>query len=925
MALGPDAEDYTAYLSAASTVTPRELWRAMPASRREQGLAAFMMAESDGELREYIRHLLLRESTGFRPQVIRSWGDSELAKHAARLKQPDLHLVKNAVLGLFVFAVPEIQSAFFDAVGIRHVDGVVEGELEVPAADDGRTMAGARVLIANRPGDVLTHLYVLSLCVLFHRMWPALSAAVEPLFGSAANEAGDVAATAVTSVSPSGRSGKEEPSRDHVRKRVDRRPRWTSLDEILIREIIRSVAAVEIDATPNAVESAAKAVRELIVADPMRHRSFHHLGFLDGLLKRDVAATIPVENDVRRRWYHAGWIAGRARVGDSQSIVHLFDTDARVRELGDGGEATEYAAIPVVSALALLDRHSEASRFISPKAIEACDEHFAREVLARATTLLRDDRASEAKDYLKVLEAGLALRESAGLPFDPTVHSDTQRRLAHCLRHERAFPESRAILEALLPTNLEPHHRAMVLADLGLMDADLHRLSAIAFPSSETEASKLCIALERGAPRFAEAASLEAREAAHGDYALGVIALLGGQHEQAFELLERATVQFQGDRERYHSGGLVETSRFFAAVAGMLGDARSLRAREFATRIIEGIRSGQPVPTIFVEDVLIGALDVNEELVPELVEAFLEGNTETALDVILKLDLKGALPEVTEALLSRVDNTHRKTDNEMSLMRTALGALRDLGEYERAAGLMEKMQDLAFERVGVEEFIALLRDDTALAGIWDVDERDATLMALLESKGRYTEAAQLIHDTVHRLLSGERFDRLDQAEDLISRMRGYGEDGRALAHGLEDRLAALTGEFEIPVTTAAQTNYRPTICIVGGDETQRQCKQRMCDWAAQPEVNIDLRFIYSGWTSNWKDYVDEFKRMRASLDGVVVLQLVRTEFGRSIRKLCDGKPQIGTWGRGAKSMQRAAERVAEMVRKSNEESAGGMR
>ena len=55
-----------------------------------------------------------------------------------------------------------------------------------------------------------------------------------------------------------------------------------------------------------------------------------------------------------------------------------------------------------------------------------------------------------------------------------------------------------------------------------------------------------------------------------------------------------------------------------------------------------------------------------------------------------------------------------------------------------------------------------------------------------------------------------------------------------------------------------------------------------------------------GFTSNWGPLVEEFERRVARADGVVVNYLMRINFGRTVRKLCHGKPwrSCDTRGRG---------------------------
>lgn len=62
---------------------------------------------------------------------------------------------------------------------------------------------------------------------------------------------------------------------------------------------------------------------------------------------------------------------------------------------------------------------------------------------------------------------------------------------------------------------------------------------------------------------------------------------------------------------------------------------------------------------------------------------------------------------------------------------------------------------------------------------------------------------------------------------------------------------------------------------------------------------VQVKFIHSGWAGDQSDNVEEFRRLLPWADGVVLMHLMRTNFGRNIRRLCGSTPWRGVEG-GAK-------------------------
>ena len=101
--------------------------------------------------------------------------------------------------------------------------------------------------------------------------------------------------------------------------------------------------------------------------------------------------------------------------------------------------------------------------------------------------------------------------------------------------------------------------------------------------------------------------------------------------------------------------------------------------------------------------------------------------------------------------------------------------------------------------------------------------------------------------------------------------------------------------------------------MVGGAEGEARYDERIRAELAERHPEIEVRFLHSGWTSNWDVHLETFKRELPTVDGVMLLQHMRTEFGRSVRRLCGSTPWRASWAHGQKSIVNGILAVAGVV------------
>ena len=134
-----------------------------------------------------------------------------------------------------------------------------------------------------------------------------------------------------------------------------------------------------------------------------------------------------------------------------------------------------------------------------------------------------------------------------------------------------------------------------------------------------------------------------------------------------------------------------------------------------------------------------------------------------------------------------------------------------------------------------------------------------------------------------------------------------------------DRLDQLLDQENSDQPGASQANGAASVqpvkvLYIGGNETQQQYEGPIRQAFARSMPNLTLSFLFPGWTSNWHTWVDDVKRRLPHVHAVVLSSMVRTQFGRHVRALCnEAKPWFPCTGRGRQSLIRSIERAATFV------------
>ncbi len=127
--------------------------------------------------------------------------------------------------------------------------------------------------------------------------------------------------------------------------------------------------------------------------------------------------------------------------------------------------------------------------------------------------------------------------------------------------------------------------------------------------------------------------------------------------------------------------------------------------------------------------------------------------------------------------------------------------------------------------------------------------------------------------------------------------------------------------MEVSLRLPVETNMAGSKCVrilfVGGDERQALHDNRARKMLEASYPWIEVRFIHTGWSSNWGKCADQIARLIPSYDALVVMRFVPTKLGRAARKAA-GKhrtPWHACTGRGPESIVNSIVSAEGLVRR----------
>ena len=878
---------------------------------RDQLVRAFDLTASEPESRASLISVV-SEIQNLRPKYAAGLPNSRLASMAADVAPGTTHhLMGSQVLpiALSKYVLTELNDLviwFLDQWSVPHEKGKTADP--IPLIDPTK-LANSVDSIEGRwePSDVALYFTVAGLFESDWRdeLWQAAGQFI-PVDATASNIR---ATTHAQEVEPETRDAQLE---------------FTLLDDLLIKSMVASVGRVD---GALSVEQVGDVTEELISLSSDRHQSYFHRGYLNRLTEQVTEYEFPERNSSRFGWLLAGEVNALARHRKWEEIVSLHEerTDEFIDLLGgpfSHGGASVVTAPQLFSALWKTDRQAEAVALLNGPLIAVCAGWFILDLVQKGEDLLLDRNVSEATRMFEVIHEAILINPH--WQENVRLINQIQRRRAQCIRALEGFSASSDLFQDLSEGASGPF-ASQVLSDLGLSDGSFRWLDDVTVPGSEDEADSMEERLSDGEHWFQAAIKEGESSATNAHYCLGVFALIKKDWPTATTHLEHAYSSALSNFERYRRVGVWAKLQSFLAITLIAsGDEANF---DRATRLFNAWEDipERRRPTWLLADIVLPTLIASENQRDRLMTSLLKADPEL-VDVFIQqfVHTPANRPApLIEAIVQRTRSSDRRAITEWDDLEFLLTHYLGVDDFELAADVLDKMESLVTQNSNLtDKFTLLLSDPDNYDPVWSEEEAAYSRAQLLERVGQYDQAAAIMTNLFHKCATETD---LKSAGDILDHVRAYGlDDDSKYVTEMEGRLQALIMSLVTPEEsgpTEVTKNESLHILFVGGNEVQKKRDQPVLKQLSSqyPEVTVD--FIHTGWTSNWGDYVDEIDRKLPKTDAVVIMRLIRTNLGRSVRASANAAniPWVACTGTGRDSMVSSIVEAIELALKSRDD------
>jgi hypothetical protein len=153
---------------------PSRIWKELPADVRLAAATAFWKPDdsNDAAIQQAEAVMAIAKRLNFRPKSAQALPEERLAKHLAQMGDVSDAIATRALIAYHFEAQRPLMSAFLDALGVAHDNGLITDEKLAPP-DAGRISEAAARVRQAFPGDAV-RLYLRTLKALDGETWANL-------------------------------------------------------------------------------------------------------------------------------------------------------------------------------------------------------------------------------------------------------------------------------------------------------------------------------------------------------------------------------------------------------------------------------------------------------------------------------------------------------------------------------------------------------------------------------------------------------------------------------------------------------------------------------------------------------------------------------------------------------------------------------
>lgn len=810
----------------------------------------------------------------------------------------------NVVKAWLIGSHRPLLSAFLQACNIPEKEGFVDGD---PTPPERETLRHAMDKISDSFEERVVAIYLAFLLINGGDFWANLVAAVTPEDTAAVSEsavsAGAAAEAASATLAEEAESSTAEDS-----------TAFTTLDRVLIE---RAVAAANDDTGALSEDQLEDFIEEVVALNSHRQHSVFHRGFFHALFGRTPEFSFRGENASRRIWYFTGVLMGLLRGANKDRVLEILREQQELLGLLCDKASPVAANMLLPQLIPVLWDEGEmtmAKKLAQSHLSGLLPKAFADLVVQlyyKCAALLRKGQWEQAGWFLEFI--GDAVPQRADLPegFHEWFRPHVDRKRAQVFQLKGDFQSAAQLLQ-LVADDSEGLEQGSALADLGLIRGKLRSLQAALPSKDEKPVAALMSALAAGRADFEGACERYPKDATNAHFCLGLLDLLQEKRpSSAADHFREALSGMLGKKDAYSEGGLLQWNRFLLGVA--LLESSEPAEFEHARSLVEGALAAEINFPLWLWNraMQAAALFPDTSLGENIARHLLEHRGSEAYHSIWDSGLAAEISALRGPYIDWLARAPVPIAEKWRQLKQLLPpALKD-SDCEQGENILDQMERIAEQASDLRgEFITLLQDHRNYSPAWEMPDAAHALSKLYELDNNGAQGIGLLYDQFFRLHNEDHPSFQSVGPQIIERMTELGADGETL-EALRRHLVTDDGAAQAEPDGAASRQVPVCIVYIGGNETQSGYEAKLRKNLAKSFPLLELKAIFPGWGSNWIVYLEKVRAMLPGADAVVLNNLVRTQFGRAVRKQCNSDvPWWPCTGRGLKALQSSIEAAA---------------
>jgi hypothetical protein len=885
-------------------ITLENLWSALSEEEITQGcIALFQPGHPDLQRRRMAAMKRISEIRNIRLNSLGSYSPEKNAglflKFGRNSKHQDFwdDIIQAFLLGPKL----EVVVDFLDACAIEHDRGMFDSG-DSPSIDK---FSQAIRAIRGKHSARIQSLYFGYLVTFGEQYWDNLPSALEKeKFDLLAGLKSDnKSASASADESALQCSSEPEPTKSA--------PGLTALDATLIKTIVASHGGADGALPEDQLEDV---IEEFITMGSARKQSFYHRGFFQVLFDHPLKFSCDGDNAERRAWYLSGVVDGFLRRGKPEEIAALLKSHTQGFEEACSEQArTGPMLLPKLYKILLEKQEFHFLRSLLgyqfPRLRPHQQLHIAFDIQETASQMLRNDQTAEAESVLREIGRHAHSLEPKGVEKLQvgwrTFDTRNARKIAQCLQMKGDFKGAEKILINLLAQPDWPT-KGRVCCDIGLIHGKFRSIKQT-FPAKEMQAAgSLCRALKEGRDFYHRAVEEDSEDSANARFCLALAMILEKQDPQAaVDHLRSAYSAILREEKVYHQAGVLQWTKFLLGLSLLesIDESSQIYAADLLHQSIS-----DPIafpPWLWERAMTASSIFTGAILTTDIANHLIRKGDPEAYRKILQSGIVHSAPMMRATYIPMLPQLSLTARERWNHLENFLDSSNSEKNSEEVGAILDQMECIAQKDAPFRpRFLEILQDSDKISLVWTPQEVAYTIIDLHEHSGDWPQAIILLQNLFYavRAESDERRKKVELL-DILDWLAHLKADSKLIAD-LQDRAF---GDDAGHVSPAPARNEAPiSLLFIGGNEIQRQYEQSIRADMAKEHPAWSLEFYYPGWTSNWNVHLDNVRPKIWSSDAVVLSNLVRTQFGRHVRKTCDESiPWFPCTGRGKDSLKRS--------------------